>query len=351
MSTSERMMNETFEVMDTQTAPNSNLPGLKTSDQNSGMKISDLYIGNISSGITTLQSDDTILLASQLIRTDPMLPGFCIIDNGELLGVVTKNHLHVKLSSKYGYSLYSNKEIELIMCKDFLCVDFFTTIDIVVKIAMQRDPEKIYDFITVTKGKKYCGIVTVKDLLEKSMLMDVVNTLRAQPFSASSGNQQTAGLLEIPGTSPDRSFVLDFDIDNFAAYNEAYGSESGDIVMERLSQILSRNIPKEFFAGQSGEDNYIATAPLLEAEKICRQVVEQFEEMMPNFYTQTDLTRGYVLAESGRGIEGVYPLMSLTVAGIPGACFLDFSGDPAMKKKNRNIQVLHEHFRSKNEFP
>ena len=332
MSAAEQIKNERFEVMDTETAKSIN---------SSGMNISDLYIGNICSAIKTLNPDTNISLASQMIRTDTMLPGFCITENDELLGVVTKNHLHTKLSSKYGYSLYSNKEIELIMCKDFLCVDFFTTIDIVVKIAMQRDPEKIYDFITVTKGKKYCGIVTVKDLLEKSMLMGVVNTLRAQPFSASSGNQQTAGLLEIPGTSPDRSFALDFDIDNFNTYNEVYGSEKGDTVMERLTHILSRNIQQEFFVGQSGEDDFIAIAPLSDAEKICRQVVEQFEAMAPDFYSKSDLMQGYILVKNNHGIEEVYPLMSLTVAGVPGASFLGSSGDPALKIKNTNIQVLH----------
>lgn len=341
MSTAERMEIERSEVMDAE-----NIKCLKTS----GMKISDLYIGNISSGIKTLNPDTNISLASQMIRTDPMLPGFCIIDNGELLGVVTKNQLHAKLSSKYGYSLYSNKEIELIMCKDFLCVDFFTTIDVVVKIAMQRDPEKIYDFITVTKGKKYCGIVTVKDLLEKSILFGIVNTLQALPGPDHHAHQQTVRQLEITDGFTEKSLVLDFDIDNFNAYNEVYGSEKGDIVMERFMQILNRNIPQEFFIGQSGEDDFVAVAPLSDAEKICRKVVEQFEAMAPDFYAGTDLMRGYVLTKNNHGIEEVYPLMSLTIAGIPSSSFLEFPGGSAAKMKDTHIQVLHEHMRSKNEF-
>lgn len=340
MSAAEQTENERFEVMDTETVKSIN---------SSGMRISDLYIGNICSTIKTLNPDTNISLASQMIRTDPMLPGFCITENDELLGVATKNHLNTKLSSKYGYSLYSNKEIELIMCKDFLCVDFFTSIDIVVKIAMQRDPEKIYDFITVTKRRKYYGIVTVKDLIEKSILMGIVNTLHAQPSPTHYVNQQTVRQLEITNTSLDRSFVLDFDIDNFNTYNEVYGSEKGDTVMEQLTHILNRNIPQEFFVRQSGEDDFIAIAQLSDAEKICRQVVEQFEEMAPEFYTKADLMQGYILVKNNHGIEEVYPLMSLTVAGVSGASFLEFSGDPAEKIKNTNIQVLHENMMNKNE--
>lgn len=341
MSTAERFKTDRFEVMDTDTDKSIN---------SSSMKISDLYIGSISSGIKTLNADTNISVASQMIRNDPMLPGFCIINNGDLLGVVTKNQLHAKLSSKYGYSLYSNKEIELIMCKDFLCVDFFTPIDVVVKIAMQRDPEKIYDFITVTKGKKYGGIVTVKDLLEKSILMGVVNTRQSRAGLANLVNQQAVSQLEIMDASPDKSLVLDFDIDNFNAYNEVYGSEKGDFVMERFMQILNRNIPQEFFVRQSGDDDFAAIAPLADAEKICRNMVRQFDEMAPDFYTEIDLMRGYVLTKNNHGIEEVYPLMSLTVAGIPAANFLESAGDTAAKMKNTHIQVLHEHMRSKNEF-
>lgn len=285
----------------------------------SDMMISELHIGNLCSMLGTLSPDAKISLVSQMIRSDPTLPGFCIIDDGQLIGVATRNQMNAKLSSQYGYSLYCNKGIDLIMCKDFLCVDFFTPIDIVVKIAMQREPDKIYDFITVTKNGKYGGIVTVKDLLEKSIQVEVASVKHVTPRNPLPVSQRIEKQQDASRVVCDQSFSLDFDIDNFAAYNEVYGSEKGDLVMERLSQILNRNLPKESFPGHEGENGFITISKREDADKICRQVMGEFDKMAPEFYSASDWNRGYILSKNHHGIEEIYPFMSITIAGIMNA--------------------------------
>lgn len=305
----------------------------------SKMTISELYIGNLCSLIGTLTPDAKISLASQMIRSNPTLPGFCILDGGELIGVATRNQMNAKLSSQYGYSLYCNKGIELILCKDFLCVDFFTSIDIVVKIAMQREPDKIYDFITVTKNGKYSGVVTVKDLLEKSIQVKVASVNHVHPRNPLPVGQKIEKYTDASGTAADLCYGLDFDIDNFAAYNEVYGSEKGDLVMQRLSQILDRNLPKESFLGHEGEDGFIAIAQPRDAEKICGLVIEEFEKMAHEFYSTDDLTRGYILSKNHNGIEEIYPFMSITIAGIPNTAFISIPEVTEKTCKIKNICI------------
>ena len=284
----------------------------------SDRKISDLYIGNLCTLLGTVTAQTRVSAVSQMIRSNPSIPGFCIIENDMLVGVATKNQMNAKLSSQYGYNLYCNKGIETIMSKDFLCVDFFTTIDIVVKIAMQRDPDRIYDFITVTKDGKYSGIVTVKDLLEKSIQMEIVHTKHASPIKALAGipcvQKQAAAV-----SAADRSCILDFDIDNFKSYNDVYGSDRGDMVMQSLMQILKNNIPDDCFVGHQGEDDLITVASSADADIICRRVIEEFERLAPGFYSESDLSRGYIVSRNCYGIEEVYPLMSIIIAGMPDA--------------------------------
>ena len=55
------------------------------------------------------------------------------------------------------------------MNKNFLNVDLQTTIDLVSRQAMRRDDSEIYDLVTVTREGLYLGIVTVRELLEKSI--------------------------------------------------------------------------------------------------------------------------------------------------------------------------------------
>ena len=279
-------------------------------EQSAQIDESNLYIGNLCRPVGTLDPNTRISSASQMIRSDPNLPGFCIIDDNTLVGVATRNQMNAKLSSQYGYSLYCNKGIETIVCKNFLCVDFYTTIDIVVKIAMQRDPEKIYDFITITRDGKYSGIVTVKDLLEKSIQTGVVHPRHRNLLTVLPGIQLERENTE-SNVSPGRPFILDFDIDNFKPYNDIYGFEKGDSVMESLARILDRVVPKELFTGQNDAVDFISAATQEDANKICRRVIDEFEKMMPLFYSQDDISRGCIISKNDQGIEEIYPLMSI----------------------------------------
>lgn len=285
------------------------------------IRISDVYIGNICKPLTTLDPGIKISQASQLIRSDPTLPGFCIIENGKLLGVATRNQMNARLSSQYGYSLYCNKGIESIMCRDFLCVDFQTPIDVVVKIAMQRDPEKLYDFITITKDGSYRGIATVKDLLEKTMQIEIVNAKHLNPLSGLPGNLLIEKQLEDCRSLTARSCILYFDIDNFKAYNDVYGFEKGDLVLKNLTQILTGSIPGNFFVGHIGGDDFLAVVPPEIADTVCRQVIEEFDMLAQNFHTETDFKRGYIISKNRRGVEETFPLMSITIAGITNTNF------------------------------
>ena len=43
------------------------------------------------------------------------VPGLCIVEQNRLVGVITRNQLHFRISGPYGYSLYSKKPIKEIM--------------------------------------------------------------------------------------------------------------------------------------------------------------------------------------------------------------------------------------------
>ena len=132
-------------------------------------RLSDIHIGNISRELKTIAPNTLVDQVLDMMKKDGTLPGFCITEGDTVLGVITRNDLFRNISDKYGYTLYANKPIHVIMSREFLCVDHTSSVDDVAKKAMHRHYDKIYDFITITKDDKYLGIVTVKDLLEKSI--------------------------------------------------------------------------------------------------------------------------------------------------------------------------------------
>ena len=253
------------------------------------------------------------------MEKDPSLSGVCVTEEETIIGVITRAELYRRLSGKYGYSLYSRKPAEKIMSKEFLQVDCHESIETVSKKAMGREYEHLYDFIAVTREGKYHGIVTVKDLLEKTIQIEVNNAKHLNPLSELPGNVMIEKKLEECVGSSARCHIIYFDIDNFKAYNDVYGFENGDKFIRCFTQILRTNISEERdFIGHIGGDDFIAVVNGNHVEEICRSIIEQFDRSVFQYYNKNDLTKGYITTKNRHGIEEDFPLLSISVVVVPG---------------------------------
>ena len=104
------------------------------------------------------------------------------------IGIVTREKLLLKLSGHFDFSLNKDKKISQVMDKDFLSVDYKTSVSTVSSMAMSRENHKIYDFIIVTENDKYLGIVTIKDLLKKTNEIGILWSKHKNPLSGLVGN-------------------------------------------------------------------------------------------------------------------------------------------------------------------
>ncbi|WHT49661.1 GGDEF domain-containing protein [Sporosarcina thermotolerans] len=198
----------------------------------------DTSVGNISTPLPTLGVTTLVDEVKSTMDQDSTLPGCCIVDQNRLVGVITRNQLHYKISGTYGYSLYNKRKIHEIMDTNFLQVDRNTPIHMVAKLAMMRDSNRLYDFITITKDGQYYGIVTVKELLEKSMEIEINVAKHMNPLTELPGNVLIEQQLQLCIDSTDRYGILYLDLDNFKPYNDVYGFENGDQVLMHLAHLL-----------------------------------------------------------------------------------------------------------------
>ncbi|SHJ72784.1 diguanylate cyclase (GGDEF) domain-containing protein [Dethiosulfatibacter aminovorans DSM 17477] len=257
----------------------------------------------------------------QMLEDDDSIPGFCVTENGRPVGVLTKNHFYRSVSGHHGYSLFSNKPISTIMQKDFISVEYNTSIATVSKKAMQRDKDSIYDFITVVRDGYYSGIVTVKDLLLQSIEIEVSNAKHLNPLSELPGNVLIEKQLEKCISMRTDDYILYYDIDNFKAYNDVYGFENGDRVIKHLSTLLKDSLAKEAFIGHIGGDDFISIQRPENIEKICNTIVDRFNSSIKEFYNQDDLDKGFIITKNRHGIEESFPLLTITVTGLSSNCF------------------------------
>lgn len=85
-------------------------------------------------------------------------------------GLVMRDKLFRKLSSRFGASLYNDKPIARLMDSRPILADLRLPLQELLERALGRDEASLYDCVIVVDGRKLAGILTVADLLGLSRL-------------------------------------------------------------------------------------------------------------------------------------------------------------------------------------
>lgn len=285
-------------------------------NNNLGVKLSSLYIENITKNTKTIAPSTKVEHVFDDFKSNADVYGMCIIKNDRVLGIITRENLILKVSGRYGFSLYQRKEIADIMDKEYLEVDYHTPINTVSYLAMERENSKIYDMIVVTKEGRYYGTVTVKDLLQKTTEIDVANAKNLNPLSGLPGNLIIEQEITQCITFKSEYSIFYIDIDNFKAYNDVYGIENGDKVIKILSNIILNYKDDSIFVGHVGGDDFIMISDNYNWEVLPSYIIKDFEKEALLMYTEEDRKRGYIISTNRHGIVEEYPLASLTISVV-----------------------------------
>ncbi|MDR2892489.1 MAG: EAL domain-containing protein [Deltaproteobacteria bacterium] len=274
----------------------------------------------------------------EILMRDHTITEFSIIHNDVAIGFMNRTALHELLGSKYGYSLNAYKPIRQLMRCDFLRTHFSTPSNQVSRVAMQRPFERLYDPIVVEKDDKYFGIVTIKDLLDTCTKTEVNIAMQANPLTGLPGNLLIEQEItrRIHNDAP--YCVMYYDIDNFKAYNDAYGFENGDLMLKILADILQSLVNNDDFVGHIGGDDFITICNYHDGDDFCKTVLERFSTEILSLYSDEDVQNGYIVSKNRNGVTETFPIASLSIAGISNRRNVyhkisDFSADIAQLKK------------------
>lgn len=282
-------------------------------------KPSTVFVGDICRKNQTVNLSSTGSKVLEIFTNNSSIYGIPVLDGKKLAGLVMKDKFYAKLGTQYGFALFLNRPITLVMDKHPLAVEYDTTIDIVSKLAMTRSSENLYDYIVVTKDSDYYGIVTVKDLLEKTTELDINYAKHLNPLSGLPGNLLIEHKLTEHMENNTPFTVLYLDIDNFKVYNDVYGFENGDRMIQFVSRIISNvstSLEDNVFIGHIGGDDFVMVLETYEVECICREIIELFEKGKRDFYTSEDVKQNYIMAKNRHGKDEKFGLVTISIAGV-----------------------------------
>lgn len=298
----------------------------------------------ISSRGGTVSQDAQAILLYEHMKQNPQIEELCVVDEEQrVCGLLTQHDMWKHFGGQYGYALNRKKLVREIMNTDFLAVDWHMSIETVAKMAMMRPKKRVYDIVVVLKEERYYGVITIKDLLQAAINIQVERATDANPLTHLPGNQCVQEEIEraLAGSGP--YAILYMDLDNFKAYNDVYGFENGDLMIRTVADAMRRVCVRGEFLGHIGGDDFVIVARHYDLQEVFRNITAYFQQRLPQLYTAEDYEKGAIVSCNRSGVKENFPLVSLSGAMVTNqytsvTCLDEFSHIVAgVKKQSKQI--------------
>ena len=141
---------------------------------------------------------------------------------------------------------------------------------------------------------------------------------RISPLTGLPGNVQIQAEMKKRLLNKEKFAILYFDLDNFKAYNDVYGFSNGDEIIKFTARTISKHVHQipnsDNFLGHIGGDDFVAIIGPTDYDKVCQNIIAEFDKYAVDFYNEVDVERGYVEVANRRGIIEQFPLTSISIA-------------------------------------
>lgn len=266
----------------------------------------------------------TVAEVSDLFLKQPQLYYLPVVDYDIPVGMVYRLDFMNIFLSRYGRELYSRKPITAFMAEPFL-IEQDTPLEDASRLITRR-LDKCFElpaFIITWQGH-YQGLGWMIDLLEKITDLRIHSARYANPLTLLPGNvpidERISELLQAG-----RSFTVAYcDLDHFKPYNDVYGYERGDRIIQLAGRLLSTYIdPEQDFVGHIGGDDFIVIFQSANWRARCEVVLQEFAQLIPDYYCAADRERGGIQSKDRQGQITFFPLLSLSIGAVqpdPARC-------------------------------
>ncbi len=255
----------------------------------------------------------------RIFRKNRTLDHLVVLENELPVGLVTRQNFFLKTGGTFGYQLYQKRPLEEIATASFLKAPVFSSVSTLAKLAMEREPDELYDPVVVVDDQElFLGTVTMKQIIARAGELEVERAMSCNPLSGLPGNRHIQNWIEEARQGD--SFTLVYgDLDRFKEYNDRHGFLKGDELINLTASILREGLdafPQGSRLGHIGGDDFVCVCPgtvsSLALESICRI----FDERKLVFFAPEERTAGCYEAENRRGEKCIVPLVTLSLAVI-----------------------------------
>lgn len=283
-------------------------------------------VADITLHIEPLKPSDRLNTALERFQRQKELQVLPVVDQHRVVGILNRSEfIEEQIVGRIGYAFHINhsKKVRNLMQPVPMVIDSEASIEEAAQTLHGNSGSMRLENICVTSKGIYLGVLDVRTLVEAITALNLKLAKGANPLTGLPGNEsiqrETTRRLE-SGMPFDIAYI---DIDNFKPYNDFYGFERGDMVIQMVGEILKRHtgdapqagLQKSFCGHIGGDDFIIITGPGI-ATLLCQQLINEFEARLPVLHGSCDCAKGCYTSFNRYGELETFSLLSLSSAII-----------------------------------
>lgn len=263
-------------------------------------------------------TDCAVPNVAKRFRQYPSLRCVAVVEGDKPVAVVRRNAFLTLFTNPYSHALYAKRCVLDVADPRMLVAEADTQLEVLSQQLTDSHDIEQEDFVIVSAEGDYLGMGNIVDLLREITAIQVRQARHANPLTGLPGNilinETLAAYL-----AAEQGFAAAYvDLDNFKAFNDAYGYARGDQIIISLSRLLQAQVESAGgFIGHIGGDDFMMLLPLDHWENVCQQILCSFEVMAPGFYEEADRTKGGITIENRQNEVTFFPFVSVSIAVKP----------------------------------
>ena len=154
----------------------------------------------------------------------------------------------------------------------------------------------------------------------KNIIRLMASNRKLSPLTGLPGNLQIQVELKKKLLKKEKFAIVYFDLDNFKEYNDTYGFLKGDEIIKLTAKIILKEIHnnniENGFVGHIGGDDFIAIIPESDYNKLCQDIIVNFDNEVKQFFNEEDIERGYLEVANRKGIIEQFPITAISIGVV-----------------------------------
>lgn len=233
------------------------------------------------------------------------------------LGLLKRNEVLERFARPFNRELYGQRQCTMLMDPTPLIVEHSISLEELSRLVTSCDRRYLADGFIITEGGRYLGMGSGHDLMRMITDMQIRAARHANPLTLLPGNvpiqEEIHRLL-----ASDKPFVAVYaDLDDFKPYNDIYGYDKGDELIQALGALLQNAADPNFdFVGHIGGDDFLMLFLSQDWRERCNDLLDQFDARIADFFLPEHIRAGGYSALDRQGNSQWHPLIGLSLGAV-----------------------------------